>query len=47
MCPWHRWEFDLRTGEGITGQERVRVYPVEVAGGRVKVASPRSRPAAE
>lgn len=31
-CPWHGWEFDLRTGQtlfGIAGQ-RVRVYDVVV-----------------
>jgi len=31
-CPWHGWEYDLRTGECLWNPRfRVRVYPVEVA----------------
>jgi 3-phenylpropionate/trans-cinnamate dioxygenase ferredoxin subunit len=30
-CPWHQWEFDLRTGRCITdGDLLVRTYKVEV-----------------
>jgi 3-phenylpropionate/trans-cinnamate dioxygenase ferredoxin subunit len=31
-CPWHAWEFDLRTGRAIFAPDRVRikVYPVTV-----------------
>ena len=30
-CPWHQWEFDLKTGNSITDDHlRVRTYPVEV-----------------
>ena len=31
-CPWHAWEFDLRTGRSWFDPERTRVkaYPVEV-----------------
>lgn len=31
-CPWHRWEFDLRNGEGIQGitKKRLVTYEVEV-----------------
>lgn len=40
-CPWHGWEFDIRTGQSYfdpTGV-RVRPYPVSVEGGdEVKVA---------
>jgi nitrite reductase (NADH) small subunit len=43
MCPWHRWEFDLRTGEGVTGGEHVRTYPVTIADGRVLIEASRSR----
>lgn len=34
-CPWHAWEFDLRTGRSWfdPAHTRVRSYPVEVAGG--------------
>ena len=30
-CPWHRWEFDLRTGRSLVDPEgtRVAVYEVE------------------
>ncbi|MBS1676590.1 MAG: Rieske (2Fe-2S) protein [Actinobacteria bacterium] len=39
-CPWHRWEFDLRDGEGIQGitKKRLVTYAVEVdEDGRVAV----------
>lgn len=30
-CPWHNWEFDLKTGKCITDEEmRVRTYHVEI-----------------
>jgi nitrite reductase/ring-hydroxylating ferredoxin subunit len=31
-CPWHAWEFDIRTGRSWFDPERTRVrsYPVEV-----------------
>jgi len=34
-CPWHRWEFDLRTGKSCAEPNRifVRTYAVSVAGG--------------
>jgi nitrite reductase/ring-hydroxylating ferredoxin subunit len=38
-CPWHAWEFDLKTGESIfdpTGT-RVRTYPVHIDGDAVIV----------
>ena len=35
-CPWHGWEFDVRTGRAILDPTlRVRTYPVRVAAGRV------------
>jgi nitrite reductase (NADH) small subunit len=37
MCPWHRWEFDLRTGLSVSGVERVKTHPVAVRDGRVLV----------
>ena len=32
-CPWHNWEFDLKTGKSITDDSlRVRTYRVETEG---------------
>jgi nitrite reductase (NADH) small subunit len=38
-CPWHFWEFNVRTGEKV-GEPSLRVatYPVQVAGDNIKVA---------
>jgi nitrite reductase/ring-hydroxylating ferredoxin subunit len=37
-CPWHGWEFDIRTGRSAAdGGYRVRTYPVTLARGRLKV----------
>jgi nitrite reductase/ring-hydroxylating ferredoxin subunit len=35
-CPWHGWEFDIRTGQSWfdPARRRVRSYPVEVRTGR-------------
>jgi nitrite reductase/ring-hydroxylating ferredoxin subunit len=28
-CPWHAWEFDMRTGRAVFGEKwRIRTYPV-------------------
>lgn len=33
-CPWHRWEFDLKTGQSLCPiREKIRTYPVEVREG--------------
>jgi nitrite reductase/ring-hydroxylating ferredoxin subunit len=39
-CPWHGWEFDVRTGRSHCEPERIRAmrYPVDVASGRDLVA---------
>lgn len=37
LCPWHRWEFSLRSGESVSPGYRVRTYPVLVDGDRVLV----------
>ena len=37
-CPWHGWEFDVESGEAIWDpNQRVRIYPVYIAGDRVLV----------
>lgn len=52
-CPWHGYEFHLRTGESVGGAVRGRaaVYPVEVRDGVVYCAlrrvAPERRAAAE
>ena len=41
-CPWHGWEFDVRTGQSYCEPERIQVrsYPVEVAAGQRVVEGP-------
>ena len=35
-CPWHRWEFDLLTGQALTDPAvRVKTYPIEVEGNAI------------
>ncbi len=37
-CPWHGWEFDLRTGDALADPRRkLRTYPTEVVDGGVFV----------
>lgn len=37
-CPWHQWEFDLKTGNSITDDDlRVRTYTVEVENGNILI----------
>jgi nitrite reductase/ring-hydroxylating ferredoxin subunit len=37
-CPWHGWEFDVRTGRAIWDERfAVRTYAVEVEHGRVLI----------
>jgi len=37
-CPWHGWEFDLRTGRALhDAQARLRIFPVRVENDRVLV----------
>jgi nitrite reductase/ring-hydroxylating ferredoxin subunit len=39
ICPWHQWEYNVRTGE-IPGNSSAKVatYPVQVEGNDIKVA---------
>ncbi len=41
-CPWHGWEFDVRTGQSYSDPERIRTraYPVEVEPGTAVVKGP-------
>lgn len=35
-CPWHGWEFDLKTGKSLFSDKvRARKYPVEITDGQV------------
>ena len=36
-CDWHRWQFDVRTGECLTMTEKLRTYEVVVEEGSVKI----------
>jgi nitrite reductase/ring-hydroxylating ferredoxin subunit len=41
-CPWHGWEFDLRTGRALTNANlHLRIYPTEVENGTIFVYLPR------
>ena len=38
-CPWHMWEYNVRTGEKVgTPSIKVATYPVQVEGNDIKVA---------
>jgi 3-phenylpropionate/trans-cinnamate dioxygenase ferredoxin subunit len=41
-CPWHGWEFDIRTGQSYCDPERIRAksYPVQTAAGKSVVEGP-------
>src|SRR6201992_2172087 len=36
-CPWHGWEFDIKTGQSYFDpmRTRIRQYPVQVGGGEL------------
>jgi nitrite reductase (NADH) small subunit len=37
-CPWHMWEFNVRTGVGVIDpDERIETYPVIVSDGEILV----------
>ena len=39
FCPLHGWEFDVRTGAGVTRDDKpVRSYPTRVVDGQVEIA---------
>lgn len=41
-CPWHGWEFDIRTGQSYCDPGRIRAksYPVQAASGKTVVEGP-------
>src|SRR5947209_19939005 len=41
-CPWHGWEFDIRTGQSYCDPERIRAkaYPVKIEPGATVVKGP-------
>ena len=41
-CPWHGWEFDVRTGKSFCDPSKIqlRSYPMEVAEGETVVKGP-------
>jgi len=41
-CPWHGWEFDIRTGQSYCDPKRfrARAYPVNVEPGAAVVKGP-------
>lgn len=37
-CPWHQWEFDLRTGRSLVDEKvRLRKFPVSVEDGEAYI----------
>ena len=41
-CPWHGWEFDVRTGHSYAEPDKIRTrtYPMQVEEGRTVVEGP-------
>jgi nitrite reductase/ring-hydroxylating ferredoxin subunit len=39
-CPWHSWEYDVRTGEATMGEGCVRSFPVRVDGDSLVLTAP-------
>ncbi len=38
-CPWHMWQYNVRTGENLDDKSlKLATYPVQVEGDDVKVA---------
>jgi 3-phenylpropionate/trans-cinnamate dioxygenase ferredoxin subunit len=36
-CPWHGWEFDLRTGQCLVDKRKLRLLPIKVEEGVIFV----------
>jgi nitrite reductase (NADH) small subunit len=39
VCPLHLHTYDLTDGESLTGQPALKVYPVEIADGKIVVST--------
>lgn len=39
-CPWHGWEFDLRTGESMVDKRTLHFFPVEIQGNALTIHIP-------
>lgn len=37
VCPWHGWEFSLKSGQCLTGRTRLAMFPTEVVNGEIFV----------
>jgi nitrite reductase (NADH) small subunit len=38
VCPWHQWEYNVRTGENVGDASlKLTTYPVQVEGDDIKV----------
>ena len=39
ICPWHQWEYNVRTGENVDDNSlKLATFPVQVDGSDIKVA---------
>lgn len=39
VCPWHGWEYNVKTGECLTRSDvKVATYPVQIENGAILVA---------
>ncbi|MFT4038243.1 MAG: Rieske (2Fe-2S) protein [Thermomicrobiales bacterium] len=38
-CPWHGWEFEIRTGKALFGKRpRLRLFPLKVEGDQIMIS---------
>ncbi|MCH7504169.1 Rieske 2Fe-2S domain-containing protein [PVC group bacterium] len=39
-CPWHEWQFDIRSGRAPKNIGRVTCYPIEIKDGTIYLLDP-------